>query len=189
MTGRAIPKLDRAFASEPQASAAALAFSKLVTRASKTLTAGPAGGLLSSLRRLSAALQALGEIVGDLAPLAEDRDALELARLVVGYHLQRRRTRHLLSPALGLPDGTPSWPTPAILPEVAATASSGFETICFQVFNASTRMPMCRLPALDHTQDLKRFTAPYSRLPPELEVLQLAKLNSARCSLHLRRDG
>ncbi|MDE4912802.1 hypothetical protein PQI07_19150 [Methylobacterium sp. 092160098-2] len=37
---------DRTFPSEAQASAAALAFSKLVTRAGKTLTAGPAGGLL-----------------------------------------------------------------------------------------------------------------------------------------------
>lgn len=37
---------DRTFPSEAQASAAALAFSKLVTRAGKTLTGGPAGGLL-----------------------------------------------------------------------------------------------------------------------------------------------
>ena len=37
---------DRAFPSEAQASAAALAFSKLVTRAGKSLTGGPAGGLL-----------------------------------------------------------------------------------------------------------------------------------------------
>lgn len=37
---------DRAFPSEAQASAAALAFSKLVTRAGKLLTGGPAGGLL-----------------------------------------------------------------------------------------------------------------------------------------------
>ncbi|WP_182179371.1 hypothetical protein [Methylobacterium radiotolerans] len=37
---------DRTFPSEAQASAAALAFSKLVTRAGKSLTAGPASGLL-----------------------------------------------------------------------------------------------------------------------------------------------
>lgn len=37
---------DRTFPSEAQASAAALAFSKLVTRAGKTLTAGPSGGLI-----------------------------------------------------------------------------------------------------------------------------------------------
>jgi hypothetical protein len=37
---------DRTFPSEAQASAAALAFSKLVTRAGKSLTGGPAGGLL-----------------------------------------------------------------------------------------------------------------------------------------------
>ncbi|WP_246695326.1 hypothetical protein [Methylobacterium sp. P1-11] len=37
---------DRSFPSEAQASAAALAFSKLVTRAGKTLTGGPTGGLL-----------------------------------------------------------------------------------------------------------------------------------------------
>ncbi len=37
---------ERTFPSEAQASAAALAFSKLVTRAGKTLAAGPAGGLL-----------------------------------------------------------------------------------------------------------------------------------------------
>ncbi len=37
---------DRTFPSEAQASAAALAFSKLVTRAGKSLTAGSAGGLL-----------------------------------------------------------------------------------------------------------------------------------------------
>lgn len=37
---------DRTFPSEAQASAAALAFSKLVTRAGKTLTSGSAGGLL-----------------------------------------------------------------------------------------------------------------------------------------------
>ena len=37
---------DRAFPSEAQASAAALAFSKLVTRAGKTLTAPTSGGLL-----------------------------------------------------------------------------------------------------------------------------------------------
>jgi len=37
---------DRTFPSEAQASAAALAFSKLVTRAGKTLTAPTSGGLL-----------------------------------------------------------------------------------------------------------------------------------------------
>ncbi|KTS07956.1 hypothetical protein SB2_02620 [Methylobacterium radiotolerans] len=36
---------DRTFPSEAQASAAALAFSKLVTRAGKTLTAGQTSGL------------------------------------------------------------------------------------------------------------------------------------------------
>lgn len=41
-----VTESDRTFPSEAQASAAALAFSKLVTRAGKTLTAGPAGGLL-----------------------------------------------------------------------------------------------------------------------------------------------
>ncbi|KAA0122196.1 hypothetical protein CIW48_19555 [Methylobacterium sp. P1-11] len=42
----AVMESDRTFPSEAQASAAAFAFSKLVTRAGKTLTAGPAGGLL-----------------------------------------------------------------------------------------------------------------------------------------------
>lgn len=37
---------NRTFPSAAQASASALAFSKLVTRAGRTLTAGPAGGLL-----------------------------------------------------------------------------------------------------------------------------------------------
>jgi len=37
---------DRTFPSETQASAAALAFSKLVTRAGRSLTGGPAGALL-----------------------------------------------------------------------------------------------------------------------------------------------
>ncbi|MDE3750356.1 hypothetical protein [Methylobacterium radiotolerans] len=37
---------DRTFPSEAQASAAALTFWKLVTRAGKTLTSGSAGGLL-----------------------------------------------------------------------------------------------------------------------------------------------
>ncbi|MCJ2066915.1 hypothetical protein MKK63_30125 [Methylobacterium sp. J-088] len=37
---------DRAFPSETQASAAALAFAKLVTRAGRTLTSSPAGGLI-----------------------------------------------------------------------------------------------------------------------------------------------
>ncbi|MCJ2021490.1 MULTISPECIES: hypothetical protein [unclassified Methylobacterium] len=37
---------DRAFPSETQASAAALAFAKLVTRAGRTLTSSPVGGLI-----------------------------------------------------------------------------------------------------------------------------------------------
>jgi len=37
---------DRTFPSEAQASAAALAFAKLVTRAGRTMTAAPPGGLL-----------------------------------------------------------------------------------------------------------------------------------------------
>ncbi|SDA12810.1 hypothetical protein SAMN02799622_00817 [Methylobacterium sp. UNC378MF] len=41
-----VTESDRTFPSEAQASAAALAFSKLVTRAGKSLTGGPAGGLL-----------------------------------------------------------------------------------------------------------------------------------------------
>lgn len=37
---------DRTFPSETQASAAALAFAKLVTRAGKSLTGGPSGSLI-----------------------------------------------------------------------------------------------------------------------------------------------
>ncbi|SDN03255.1 hypothetical protein SAMN05216360_105141 [Methylobacterium phyllostachyos] len=37
---------DRSFPSAAQASAAALAFAKLVTRAGRTLTSGPASGLI-----------------------------------------------------------------------------------------------------------------------------------------------
>jgi hypothetical protein len=37
---------DRTFPSETQASAAALAFAKLVTRAGRSLTGGPPGGLI-----------------------------------------------------------------------------------------------------------------------------------------------
>nr|WP_042675574.1 hypothetical protein [Methylobacterium sp. B34] len=45
-TQMTVMESDRTFPSEAQASAAALAFSKLVTRAGKTLTGGPAGGLI-----------------------------------------------------------------------------------------------------------------------------------------------
>ena len=59
---------------------------------------------------LSAALKRLGEIVRDVAELAEDRHAFEFTGLVVGNELQRRRARQARGERLGFLESTePLW--------------------------------------------------------------------------------